>query len=326
MTIVRPSRAKISARESLRGSLVSNPAPSSIEATLEQRPARQRQGERAVVAAAADARARRRPPQRPLLRGLGDVEPLEVEREAGGRVRPAEPPEQLVVAAAAADALTDGGVVDLEDRAGVVAEIAEQAEVDLDAIGDPGGLERGERLGERRRCPLDRRPPSERARSSTSGPPRRLLSATIGRPLGLAEVCEVPRLGLDRDEVMGGEAVEDARPWLHPRRRARRAAAEQVGVAEADHRALQADGVERRDEDLGQLAVPAGASAPISSTPICRTRGAGRAAGGPVGRRCPSRRAGTGRSVANRRATRRAIGTVMSLRSASTEPDSSKKR
>src|SRR5215213_3153065 len=61
----------------------------------------------------------------PLLPGpgLGDMEALEKEGEAGGRKWSPEPAEQVVVAAAAADRMADRGVVDLEDRTGVVAEI-----------------------------------------------------------------------------------------------------------------------------------------------------------------------------------------------------------
>ena len=61
---------------------------------------------------------------------------LEVEREAGGRQRPAEAAHQLVVAAAAAEDVAERRVVDLEDRAGVVAEVAQQAEVEPDPVGD----------------------------------------------------------------------------------------------------------------------------------------------------------------------------------------------
>ena len=48
-----------------------------------------------------------------------------------------EAPEQVVVAAAAADHVAERRVVDLEDRAGVVAEVAHQAEVEDHAVGEP---------------------------------------------------------------------------------------------------------------------------------------------------------------------------------------------
>ena len=73
----------------------------------------------------------------PLLLGLRDVQALEVEREAGRRQRAAEAAHELVVAPAAAEDVAERRVVDLEDRAGVVAEVAQQAEVELDPVGDP---------------------------------------------------------------------------------------------------------------------------------------------------------------------------------------------
>ena len=64
------------------------------------------------------------------------MDALDVEGEAGGREVDAEPAQEPVVAAAAAEDVTQRRVVDLEDRAAVVAEVAQQAEVDLDPIGD----------------------------------------------------------------------------------------------------------------------------------------------------------------------------------------------
>src|SRR3954470_9374437 len=60
---------------------------------------------------------------------------MDVERYAARRPRPAEAPEQLVVAAAAADREADGRGVDLEHDAGVVAELANEAEVEDHAVG-----------------------------------------------------------------------------------------------------------------------------------------------------------------------------------------------
>ncbi len=68
----------------------------------------------------------------PLLFGLGDVEALEEEREADGVERPAVAAHQVVVAPAAADHVAERGVVDLQDRARVVADVAKQAEVEVD--------------------------------------------------------------------------------------------------------------------------------------------------------------------------------------------------
>ena len=72
---------------------------------------------------------------RPLFAGQRDVEALDVEREADRGQRPPERAEQLVVAAAAADRHPVGGVVDLEHRARVVAEVAHQAEIEDHARG-----------------------------------------------------------------------------------------------------------------------------------------------------------------------------------------------
>ena len=156
----------------------------------------------------------------PLLLRLGDVQALEVEREAGRGQRAAEAAHQLVVAAAAAEDVAERRVVDLEDRAGVVAEVAQQAEVDA----GPGRRRRARAsaskvAAEPRGRALDR--PRRRARaprSSTSGPPRSMGSRD--QQLALARPPSVERrdLGLEPDEVVGGEALEDrvARLALDP--------------------------------------------------------------------------------------------------------------
>ena len=72
-----------------------------------------------------------------LLLGLRDVHPLQVEREAHRGQAPAEPPHQLVVAPAAAEDVAKRRVVDLDDRARVVAQVTEQAEVELNSLGHP---------------------------------------------------------------------------------------------------------------------------------------------------------------------------------------------
>src|SRR6185312_7731212 len=72
-----------------------------------------------------------------LLLHLGDVDALQVEREAGRGQVQAELGEEAVVTAAAAEHVAHGGVIDLEDRAAVVTEVSQQAEVDLDAVGGP---------------------------------------------------------------------------------------------------------------------------------------------------------------------------------------------
>ena len=60
------------------------------------------------------------------------MHPLQVQARAAGRPGLAEAAEQLVVAAPAAEGERDRGVVDFEDRAGVVAELVEEAVADLD--------------------------------------------------------------------------------------------------------------------------------------------------------------------------------------------------
>src|SRR4051794_30990581 len=64
------------------------------------------------------------------------MDPLQVEAEAGGRHGAAEAANQVVVAAAAPEDVAQRGVVDLDDRARVVAEVAEQAQVELNPAGN----------------------------------------------------------------------------------------------------------------------------------------------------------------------------------------------
>ena len=127
---------------------------------------------------------------------------------------------------------------------------------------------------------------------------------------------------------MGGQALEDpvAGAALDPE--LGEELREQVGVAEPDDGAAEADRVERGDQQLDQLRGARrrlGADqldadlAHLAELAALRTDPAEDARR--VGE--PERSLG---SAANRRATSRAIGTVMSLRSARTEPDSSRKR
>src|SRR4051812_11379606 len=62
------------------------------------------------------------------------VDALDLERPADRGERTAEAPEQLVVAAAPAQRDAELGVEDLEDRARVVAEVAQQPEVEDHAV------------------------------------------------------------------------------------------------------------------------------------------------------------------------------------------------
>src|SRR5690606_1036644 len=112
-----------------------------------------------------------------LLLGLRHVQPLEVQGEAGGRQGPAEAAHELVVAAAAAEDVPERRVVDLDDRAGVVAEVAQEAEVELDALGDAalaqelvGGANPAQRLLDDLTAELDRPPEHLRAAAQLREP------------------------------------------------------------------------------------------------------------------------------------------------------------
>ena len=73
-----------------------------------------------------------------LRRGQRLVEVVDAQREADGGQRAAEAPEQVVVAAAAAERRAEPGVVHLEHRARVVAEVAREAEIDDEPPRDLG--------------------------------------------------------------------------------------------------------------------------------------------------------------------------------------------
>ncbi len=73
-----------------------------------------------------------------LLTGEGHVQAIDAQREADGGQAAPEAPEQLVVAPAAADRGAELGVVHVEHGARVVADVAHEAEVEDDALGDVG--------------------------------------------------------------------------------------------------------------------------------------------------------------------------------------------
>ena len=180
-----------------------------------------------------------------LLLGLGDVHPFQVEGEAGGRQLAAEAPEQPVVAAAAAEDVAERRVVDLEDRAGVVAEVAQQAQVELNAVRD---APRGKRVVGRAqplRGALHRLTPE--LGGADRGP--RGLPACPGSASRVARASEpIPShlvdLHLEPDEVVCREAVEDARPGVLGYSESSEQLAVQVGVTEADDRPVEPGGVE----------------------------------------------------------------------------------
>ena len=126
------------------------------------------------------------PPVAALLAGQRDVQPLDVQREPDRRQRAAEAAEQLVVAAAAADRHAVRGVVDLEHRAGVVAEAAHEPEVEDDPLGDArrqqrvhgahpvaASLERAREALEHLRAAADLRHAQEQLGSPSVEPERR---------------------------------------------------------------------------------------------------------------------------------------------------------
>src|SRR5689334_17099116 len=114
--------SKISERESPRGSVVSTPTASRMSSVSPRRAPR---GTASFSGPSGTA----------SLLQLGGVYAVQVEREARGGEVEAKSLHQAVVAAAAAEHVPQGRVVDLEDRAAVVAEVAQQAEVDLHPLG-----------------------------------------------------------------------------------------------------------------------------------------------------------------------------------------------
>src|SRR6185295_5437744 len=142
---------------------------------------------------------------------LGGVDAVQVKGEARGGEVETESLHQAVVAAASAEHVPQGRVVDLEDRAAVVAEVAQQAEVDLHPLGRAAPLQLLVGLAEAGRRPLD----------GLAAEPARLLqnlpaAAQLGQldaGLGLLGAdAGSEQLLLQRDEVVCGEAGEDRVP------------------------------------------------------------------------------------------------------------------
>ena len=133
VTRVRPLTLKTKERESPRTSAVSSPIRSSASSVSSQSAPRGIASFKRPAEAGADRRfhRRRRHLASLLLLHLGKMHPLQIEAEAGGRHWGPEAADEVVVAAAAAEDVAERRVVDLDDRARVVAEVAEQAEVEL---------------------------------------------------------------------------------------------------------------------------------------------------------------------------------------------------
>ena len=181
------------------------------------------------------------------------MHPLQIEAEAGGRHGAAEAADQIVVAAAAAEDVAQRGVVDLDDRARVVAEVTQQAEVELDAARHTLLDQQVVGLLQALRRPLD-------------GDPAEL--AGLFQHLGAAPQAREPQQGLaavrvealhlvdghlQSDQVVLREPVKDAGAVLTLHAELTEELAVQVGVAEAEDRPVEPDGVERRAQHLEYL-------------------------------------------------------------------------
>ena len=255
VTRLSPSTSKTRERESPRISAVSTPIRSSASSVSSQSaprgiaslsgPPRRLRGASTVGVIALLAL--------PLLLHLGEVDPLQVEAEARGRHGSAEAADQVVVAAAAAEDVAQRGVVDLDDRAGVVAQVAQQAEVELDPIRD-AALDQQVvgRLQPLRRA-LDGGPAElagllEHLRPAPQAGQAQQRLAAVG-----VEALDRVHLHLQPHQVVLAEAVEHPAAGLTLDPELGQQLAVEVGVAEAEHGAVQPDGVERGGEDLEHL-------------------------------------------------------------------------
>ena len=210
-------------------------------------------------------RAGRRSSGRSLRRSptSASVHALDLERPAHGGQRAPEAPEQVVVAAAAAERHAERPASDLEDRARVVAEVARSR---------PRSkiTRRAHVLGQQRRSSVaqtvGRGSPAGRR-----GPQRRRAAA--GRASSRASVARPRRdLALQPDEVARDELVQELRRAASPATPQPRPAAPGTGrrSPSADPVARQA----RRRPARGTArssasAVPSAPGAPTSSTPAC---------------------------------------------------------
>ena len=189
-----------------------------------------------------------------------------------GRGSP-EAPDQVVVAAAAADHVAERRVVDLEDRARVVAEVAHEAEVEDHAVGQPALRDAVGHLAEPLRRPAARRRRRARRRArSPRGPPRSCGSATsVSLPLAAHARARRPRAP-PAPRSRGARAPAGPRP-----RRCRPApiALEQAAVQARRRRGRCARAGSPAASSAAHSTsitsiVPPGASAPISSSPAWR--------------------------------------------------------
>ena len=144
-------------------------------------------------------------------------------------------------------------VVDLEDRAAVVAEVAEQAEVDLDPVGGAARSELLDRLADPRRRPLDRLAAQGAGLSSTSRAAAKLGERHAGRALLVADPLDRRELRLEADQVVSREPFENRVARLPLDAELGQQLAIEVGVAEPDHGAVEPGRVERGLEHLDHL-------------------------------------------------------------------------
>ena len=134
---------------------------------------------------------------------------LDVQRQpAGGQVA-AEAADQLVVAAAAAEREANGRVVDLEHRARVVAELADEADLPAGLPVLPGG-EPGP-PGAEPELPFDDLPIVLTLAAHAGAPPE-AIAQLRSQGLGWTEVAS--RIGLTADVLYVPEMLEELTPAI----------------------------------------------------------------------------------------------------------------
>ena len=165
------------------------------------------------------------------------MQAVHADGEAHRGQRPAEAPEQVVVAPAAAERLAERRVVDVEHRARVVAQSAREAKVEDDVLGD-GVLEQvqdvaqaAQRVGHRT---------GRRLQHVGSAAQLRHAHEQVG--VAGREV-ELAHLALEADEVLGRELLQQALAVLLVDPEAAQQRRIERGVAEADPVARKAHGV-----------------------------------------------------------------------------------
>ena len=137
---------------------------------------------------------------------------VDVERKADRRQRAPEAPQQLVIAPATADRRAKRGVVDLEHSARVVADVADQPEVEDHACGDIG-LEQPVHVTQSHHSPIRLlRCVGKHLRATTS---LRHVEQQLSRLSLQPGLVQTPA---ELDEIAAHECLQQAVPhWLaHP--------------------------------------------------------------------------------------------------------------